>query len=200
MTDEEREPGTAAGGGGETDPAEIPGETATLPDADEALADGQAAALDDADELEGDDLADDEADDIDEEAVPVTAAAAAAGPAAATSARARRGQATPKVAAAPSVSEQAVHIDDRASAIFVIAIVGLFALIFVGALLVGPGSLFGNVLRSATPTPVVESASPSASPSGAPSSSASASASVAPSVSASAPASASPSAAASPSP
>ena len=88
---------------------------------------------------------------------------------------------------APTVSEQAVHINDRASAVFVIVVVAVFAVIFLNALLLGHRGTFSGLF----PTPVVTeepqateepsdsagaSASPAASPSGSPAASASASA------------------------
>ena len=82
--------------------------------------------------------------------------------------------------AAPTVSEKAVHVDDRASAIFVIAVVGVFIAIFVYALLFGYSGLASGLLPKATPTPTVEvSESPAASESASPSASAEASPSAA---------------------
>ena len=57
------------------------------------------------------------------------------------------------------MSDKAVHVDDRASAIFVLAVVGVFIAIFVFALLFGYGGFFGNVFPKAAPTPTAGSAS-----------------------------------------
>ena len=90
------------------------------------------------------------------------------------------------------MSDQAVHVDDRASAIFVIAVVGVFIAIFGYALLFGYSGLASGLLPKATPTPTVEvsespaaseSVSPSASAEASPSASASPAASEAPSAS-----------------
>ena len=55
------------------------------------------------------------------------------------------------VKAAPTVSEQAVHVKDRASAIFVIVVVGVFAVIFLNALFFGHKGMFSGLLPHATP-------------------------------------------------
>jgi hypothetical protein len=97
------------------------------------------------------------------------------------------------------VSDKAVHVDDRASAVFVIAVVGVFVAIFLYAVLFGSSGLASGLLPKSAPTPTVEvSESPAESASVEPSESASEEASP----SASAPASESPAAsdAASPSP
>ncbi|HEU0243973.1 MAG TPA: hypothetical protein VFQ75_08715 [Candidatus Limnocylindrales bacterium] len=207
MTDEERDPESAAGAEGTTDqPAEEAAtEVVESPvAADEPAADEQAdetdeaEPLDEADEDEAED--EDEEDELEDEAAAPVGAAAAAGAAAATGAR-RTPRGTPprKATAAPTVSEQAVRVDDRASAIFVVGVVGVFVAIFVLALLFGYGSLFGNVFKGATPVPTIEV---TAAPSGSAAASPSASASAAPSVSVAPSASpaASPSAEPSPSP
>jgi hypothetical protein len=85
-----------------------------------------------------------------------------------------------------SPAEQAVHIDDRISKLFVVAAVLVFALIFLNAMLLGRG---GALSPAPTPTPTpAATASPSASssPSATTSPSASASGSAAASPSASA--------------
>jgi hypothetical protein len=67
----------------------------------------------------------------------------------------------------PSISDQAVHINDRASAVFVLAMIGVFVAIFGYALLFGQGGFVTNLL----PTPVVTPAPtpvPSAAPTAAP--------------------------------
>jgi hypothetical protein len=59
---------------------------------------------------------------------------------------------TRPAAAAPSVSEIAVHIDDRVSAIFVLAVIA----VFVGILLYGVvGGVGGALSQPATPAPSV---------------------------------------------
>ena len=50
-----------------------------------------------------------------------------------------------------TISERAVHIDDRISKVFVIAIAVIFGLIFLNALFLGKGGLFTPV---ATPAPI----------------------------------------------
>ena len=61
-----------------------------------------------------------------------------------------------------TISERAVHIDDRISKVFVIAIAVIFGLIFLNALFLGKGGLFAPV---ATPAPIpVATAAPSATP------------------------------------
>lgn len=81
----------------------------------------------------------------------------------------------------PSISDQAVHINDRASAVFVLAMVGVFVAIFGYALLFGQGGFVSNLLP--TPTPVVTpvpTAAPTAEPSAAPTASSTAEPTVAP--------------------
>lgn len=178
MTDEERDPEAANG----PDPA--------AEDADRE-ADG-------ADDAEG--LAENEADEYEDE----EEAAPASAPKAVADARGgRRARSQPPAKAAPvvaSVSEQAVHVGDRASALFVIGVVGVFVAILLYGMLLGHGGFVTNVMATPTPVPTVvpvASASPSASASAAasPAASASAPASAAPSVAPSvSPASPSPSA------
>ena len=62
------------------------------------------------------------------------------------------------------VEAKAVRVDDRASAIFVLTIVGVFVAIFVLAMLFGYGSLFGNVFKSSTPTPATRTPPSSTAP------------------------------------
>jgi len=92
-----------------------------------------------------------------------------------------------------TVSERAVHIDDRISKIFVIGIAAIFGLIFLNALFLGKGGLFTAAptptpVASATPAPSL-TAAPSLTPAPSGSPAASASPSAAPSE---APASATP--------
>ena len=103
---------------------------------------------------------------------------AAKGAAAATTGGGRRNRGLPKAApSAPSVSEQAVRVDDRASAWFVIALVALFAIVLANALLLGHGGLVSHLLP--TPTPIV-TAAPTAKPTAAPTASPSATATATP--------------------
>lgn len=192
MTDEERDAAAATDAAGA---------------ADEDAADAEEPQeLDEDDELEDD-------EEQDEEPAPGFAPIATPTPA---GPRRLRGQ--PTTAAAPTASERAVHVDDRFSRWFVIAIVAVFGLIFANAILFGHAGFVTGLMPKPTPvitaSPTVgpssqapssqapsssESAAPSASGSAAPSSSAGASSSAAPSSSASAGASPAPSAAASPS-
>jgi len=126
-------------------------------------------------------------------AVPVLTTARA-GRASATSrstGRGPQGNRGPTVPArAPTASDIAVHIDDRASAIFVIAAIAIFVLIVLNALVLGKGGLLTPIATSA---PVVIAPAASVEPS------ASASPAASASPGASAPASATPSASANPS-
>jgi hypothetical protein len=76
---------------------------------------------------------------------------------------------------ATTPSEQAVHIDDRISKLFVTAAVLVFVLIFLNAILLGHGGAFAPK-PTPTPTPAA-TATPSPSPSSSASGSASAAAS-----------------------
>lgn len=162
------------------------------PEADEAEAQAQDAALDEAeDEIDMADEAD-EAEDADD-----LAEAPAAAPAAAASAPRRgKGKAAPvPQAAPPSVSEQAVHVDDRFSSWFVIAMVAIFVAILAYGVLLGRGGIITDVLATPKPVPTITIApSPTATPTAAPSASASAAPSAAPSASPSAAPSATPAA------
>jgi len=114
--------------------------------------------------------------------------------------REARARAARMAAAVPSPSDQAVHIDDRISKLFVVATVVVFLLIFLNGLLLGRG---GALSQSPSPRPVpTATAPPSAGPSGSASPAASGSASPGASGSASpgASGSASPAASTSPSP
>ncbi|HEY5436140.1 MAG TPA: hypothetical protein VIK13_12975 [Candidatus Limnocylindrales bacterium] len=153
----------------------------------------------------------DQADESVDAAADVTPAAAVAAAKASRGARDRRPKAAP--AAPPSVSAQAVHVNDRASAVFVLASIGVFVALFAWALLFGHGGFVTNVMATPTPAPTATpAASPSAAsspvasgsaaPSGSPAASPAASGSAAPSASASAApaASAAPSGSPAPSP
>ncbi len=143
---------------------------------DEAVTDAALVTEDDADESDQSDETENAAN-----AVPDGEAVAGAG-AAAAAAGGRHNRGLPKAApAAPSVSEQAVRVDDRASAWFVIALVAIFAIVFANALLLGNGGLVSHILP--TPTPVVTpvpTAKPTASPTAVPSASPSAAPSASP--------------------
>ncbi len=103
--------------------------------------------------------------------------------------RSRRGM--PVVAPAPTASDVAVHIDDRVSKGFVIAVAALFVLAFLYPLFLGHGGLFTPIVTPApTAVPAIETPPPTASP--APSATASASPAVSGSPAASAAASTSP--------
>ena len=181
-----------------------------------------AAPLDDALDENGEDTALDEELAGADAGLKNAAGVAVGGVVAPTTARAGRAGATSRgtgrvakdnrVPAAPAraqtASDIAVHIDDRASAIFVIAVIAIFGLIFLNALLLGKGGLLAPI---ATPAPVVvaspapsaapsASVAPSALASSAPSASTSAAPSVSPSASVAPSASASPSASGSPKP
>ncbi len=166
MTDEERDPEAAHGPDTATD------DTATAPLAATDGPDGP----DDTVEL-------DEDEDEDEDEEPETAPAAAPGPAAAGTRGGRRARSQPPSKAAPvvaSVSEQAVHIGDRASAVFTIGVVGVFVAILLYGMLLGHGGFVTNLMATPTPAPTVVPVA-SASPSAAASPAASTPASVAPS-------------------
>jgi hypothetical protein len=95
--------------------------------------------------------------------------------------REARARAARIAAPVPSPSDQAVHIDDRISKLFVVATVVVFLLIFLNGLLLGRG---GALSPSPTPRPTPSAtASPSAGPSGSASPGASGSASPAASTS-----------------
>jgi hypothetical protein len=179
MTDQKRDP-EAIGPEGAMDETEAAADAAA--DTDES-----ADYTDEA--FEADDDVDAAAD-----VAPAGVAASAAG----RRSRDRRAKTVAPVAP-PSISEQAVHINDRASAVFVLAMIGVFVAIFGYALLFGQGGFVSNMLP--TPTPVITpaptatpTADPSASASAAPSASASAAPSVTPAPSPSAVASPSPAA------
>ena len=127
-------------------------------------------------------------DAFEDEGTGATEAPVAA--ASATAAGTQRKRGTPKAApVAPSVSEQAVRVDDRASAWFVMALVALFAIVFANALLLGHGGLVSNIFPSPTPAvtaaptakpTAVPTAKPTASPTAVPSASATPAPTVAP--------------------
>jgi hypothetical protein len=69
------------------------------------------------------------------------------------SGRGARGSREPAVPQrAQTASDIAVHVDDRASAIFVIAVIGVFVLIFLNAVVLGKGGLL-TPIPSPTPIP-----------------------------------------------
>jgi hypothetical protein len=164
MTDEERAPEapeTEAESMTPDPPDADPGATGDVDEvvADEVIADVEAgpdvAAMEEAELDEG----------LDELAPPIAAPS--------------RGQA--QRTAGPSASEIAVHIDDRISAIFVLAVIA----VFIGILLYGLLAGSGGVLTPPSPSPSpIPSAAPSASPSPSAAPSASPSPSAAPSPSA----------------
>jgi hypothetical protein len=143
------------------------------PRADEELdeeptaTDGDAAAVANADELAP---VDEEEAEAAEEAAEEqgTEARAVASTATAREARRDRGRDVRRTAA-PSPSEQAVHIDDRISKWFVAAAVVVFVLIFLNGMLLGRG---GALSPAPTPSPT-----PATTATPAPTASASASAS-----------------------
>ena len=163
MTDQERDPEAVGpeGAGDETDTADDTADETT--DTADDL-----AAVDD--ELEADEGVDD-AETVDDAEPAVVAAGG-------RRSRDRKPKAGAPVVV-PSISEQAVHIGDRASAVFVLAMVGVFVAIFGYALLFGQGGFVSNLLP--TPTPVVTPA-PTATPTAAPTAVATAAPSAAPSV------------------
>ena len=158
----------------------------------------EGAALADDDRL-GEDEADDEAEaDAEAEAVDTGTmtdpAMAGGGTVGRVQVRRRFGRTT-QPAAAPTVSEVAVKIQDRTSQIYVGVVVAIFAAILLNALFLGHGGLFAPK-PTASPLPSASAAPASAGPaSAAPSASAGPSASAAP---ASAGPSAGPSASATP--
>jgi hypothetical protein len=139
----------------------------------------------------------DEADELAEpgaQAVSGTAARGAAD-AAPIGKRSRDRRAIPTAGAAPTLSEQAVHIDDRPTAVFVIAIVAVFAAILVYGLLLGQKGFISGFFP--TPTPIV---TPTPAPTATPTATPVPSVTVAPSASASAAPSVTPAASATPAP
>ena len=163
----------------------------------ERAADEDAATSDELDEGEDQDEFDEDEDE-DEGLEDDEAAAPAAVGGASTAATGRAGLAGRRlrsqprtVAAPPSVSERAVRVDDRVSGWYVMAVVGVFALIFANAIFLGHSGFVGGLFP--TPTPVV-TAAPTLAPSAA-APSAAAPSSAAPSAASSSSAGASPSAA-----
>lgn len=176
MTD--REPGTPddAPPADESQPDPFADEATAADDAFDSSEEEPAVGYFDAegpdDESADANAADDEgASDEDEEEAEEDLRAAAA-PAGRGSRITSGGQPRPGTSAAgPSVSERAVHLDDRASALFVLAIVATFVGIFLYGMLAGSSGFF-TPLPTETPF-VEETESPSASPSIEPSVSAS---------------------------
>ena len=163
---------------------------------DAAAAEGADGGVDD-EELEDEDEFEDE--DVDDEDAVVAPSSPSHAATAVPAAAGRRLRGQPRTVAAPlTASERAVKVDDRFSGWFVIAVVAVFALIFLNAIFLGHSGFVGGLF--ATPTPAV-TASPSLSPSSVapssvPSSSAGPSSSASAGASSSAGASPSPSAAA----
>jgi 2-oxoglutarate dehydrogenase E2 component (dihydrolipoamide succinyltransferase) len=185
MTDQERDP--EADGGTDAAPGEP--DDATIPDEEQAVdeADGEG------DEAEGE-LEEEGEGEPEREPEPEPAR-----PAAAAQPPSRRGRApAPTKAAAPSVSEQAVRVSDRASAVFVIGVTGVFVAMLLYGMLLGHGGFVTDALatprptKAPTPVPTV-TAAPSASAPASAAPSASSAASAAPSASAAASAAPSPS-------
>ena len=92
----------------------------------------------------------------------------AVAPAAPSRRKSRGRDAAKPVAAAPSVAEEAVHITDRASAVFVIGVTLVFVVILLNGMLLGKRGFITQALATPKPTPgvtasPVASASPSAS-------------------------------------
>lgn len=147
-------------------------------DASKALArDEDEETLVDEDEVGDDEYLDDGSA---EEAAAAEAAAISADRGALeeprTGRRGLRGPARPSPVA-PSVSEQAVHITDRASSAFVVGTVAVFVLILLYGILLGRAGIVSDALATPTPVPTAVpslTAAPSASESLGPSASASA--------------------------
>ncbi len=183
MTEHERDP-EATGPGGAADEPETDGELE------------EAQELDDTEGLGDEDLEPEEEPEAEPGPEPRATPASAAAGAAAAGPR-RRGRDRQPVRAAPApptVSEQAVHVQDRASAVFVIGTVGLFVAILAYGLLFGSSGFVTGLLPTPTPAPTASPAVPAS-----PSAGASAGASESPAASGSGAPSASPAASESPS-
>ena len=127
---------------------------------DAAAAEGADGGVDD-EELEDEDEFEDE--DVDDEDAVVAPSSPSHAATAVPAAAGRRLRGQPRTVAAPlTASERAVKVDDRFSGWFVIAVVAVFALIFLNAIFLGHSGFVGGLF--ATPTPAV-TASPSLSPS-----------------------------------
>jgi hypothetical protein len=147
--------------------------------------------VDEVDQADQDESDFEDEDELDEEAeadtAPVVGAGTIAGPVVGAAAVVGRPTRGPTSSSAP-VAEPAIRINDRASKIFVIATVAVFALIFLNGMLLGTGGTFRPYITP-SPAPSVSAspsvaASESPAPSGSIGPSAAASGSVAPSVSA----------------
>jgi hypothetical protein len=152
MTDQERDP-EATGPEGAAEPAPEPVPEPATPDEIEPEEDVETLA----------DAPGEDQDVTDELPVAATTTAAAA-------ARKKGAASKGAPAAAPSVAQEAVHVQDRASAWFVIITVGVFVAILGYGLLFGHNGLVSGML--ATPKPVATvpaSVEPSVAPSVAPS-------------------------------
>ena len=138
---------------------------------DAAAASGAGSAIDDdaAGADEPDETDEFEDDDEDKEAEEAGAAQPSRiGSAAPAAAPGRRLRGQPTTVPAPTVSERAVRVDDRFSSWYVIAVLGVFALILANAVLFGHSGFVTGLV--ATPTPIatqspVASAPPSIAPS-----------------------------------
>ncbi len=150
MTEKERDAAAAEGADGAVDDEELEDEDELEDELDE-------------DEDELDELEDEEdLEDEEEGAVPISPSQAAT---AVPAAGGRRLRGVPKAGPAPlTASERAVRVDDRFSGWFVLAVVAVFALIFVNAIFFGHSGFVTGLFP--TPTPVV-TAAPSLSPSSA---------------------------------
>jgi hypothetical protein len=144
MTDHERDPEATGpeGAADETDDTDAAGA------ADDANGDSE---LEETEELEAaEDLGD---ADLEPEPEPGTGRA----PAAIAAAPAARGRRQPKerppVKVAPSVSDVAVKVHDRASAVFVIGLTTLFSVILLYGLLFGHAGFVSGLLPTPTPRP-----------------------------------------------
>jgi hypothetical protein len=206
MTDQERDPEAAAGAAGPTDE----GDTAPGTEPDETAEDElEEAPEDEAYEAEAEEEGEEAGYEGGGFAEPEPETAVPAGAERARGPERGRGRQPALRAApmAPSVSEQAVRVDDRASAVFVLGVVAVFVGILLYGMLFGHAGFLTGLLATPTPTEVatpVVSVSPGASesPAGSAASpgasgSPAGSASPAGSPAASAPASAAPSPAAS---
>ena len=139
MTDQERDPEAATGPETATDETE--------PANDESGTDTAEAAEAEATEAED--------GDQDEDAGDAFAEPEAAAPAAPSRRKRRNRDAAKALAAAPSVAEEAVHITDRASALFVIGVTLVFVVILLNGMLLGHRGFITEALATPKPTPVV---------------------------------------------
>ncbi|HEY4752039.1 MAG TPA: hypothetical protein VIH37_02065, partial [Candidatus Limnocylindrales bacterium] len=156
MTDQERDAAAAGGAGDDTEDDAAGGEELEHVEAADEIDEGDEQAEPEEEEFEGEEFEDEE---------PATAVPA--GAVAAPPARGRRLRGQPKTVAAPrTASERAVKVDDRFSGWYVIAVVTVFALIFVNAVFFGHGGFVSGFLATPTPTiaPTASAAPTSAAP------------------------------------